>query len=723
MPSSESIWIMGASRSGKTTCLVHQFCQWVKQGLPLALGRATGTSLDLDLPLGDRPPSPLTTQSWSDPQIASMILVFAANGDNRIHLAEQITTATQGRYPVRSTTPLGFVQDEVILFWPLLIQELNLRAKFPVQLRPENEQELATRLWRTQLDEEIWQQVGMNEATVVRRTLDLFQLAALSGTPTEDISDILEQGLGKEMQQIPLLWNYLDQILLGWRHWCLERGFLTYGLMSELFWRYLLPNTTYQKHLQSRYRAVLADDMDDYPAIARNLFDLLLDQGAVGAFTYNPEGSVRLGLGADPSYLAGLAARCQIKTLQHRPVNCLGDTFQILDVAWITDPLALSELPESIQSIQTISRSQLLRQTAETILDAIQTGQVEPQDIAVIGPGLDAIARYTLTQILTTKGIAVDPLNEQRPLANSPMIRALLTLLALVYPGMGRLVERDAVAEMLVVLSQKPGNPLVIDPVRAGLIADHCFNPHPDQPQLLPVTAFPRWDRLGYQATTAYEAILQWLEVQKLQQSQRLIPNAIALLDRAIQRFLWNGNHLPYDQLAALRELLETAQHYWEVDTRLRQGQSLDLLPETTVSQFIQLLRSGTVAANPYPVYSPTAHRRAVTLATVFQYRASRRAHRWQFWLDAGSSRWLTGSDALFGAPLFLRDRLGHPWTAADEMAAYEQRLQRILQDLLSRVSDRVYLCHSDLTVNGQEQMGPLLSFVTAAIPCKAQIN
>jgi hypothetical protein len=40
----------------------------------------------------------------------------------------------------------GF-QDEVILFWPLLIQLLNLRAQFPVRLRPETEQELATQLW------------------------------------------------------------------------------------------------------------------------------------------------------------------------------------------------------------------------------------------------------------------------------------------------------------------------------------------------------------------------------------------------------------------------------------------------------------------------------------------------------------------------------------------------------------------------------------------------
>jgi hypothetical protein len=105
--------------------------------------------------------------------------------------------------------------------------------------------------------------------------------------------------------------------------------------------------------------------------------------------------------------------------------------------------------------------------------------------------------------------------------------------------------------------------------------------------------------------------------------------------------------------------------------------------------------------------------KKAVTLATIFQYRASRKKHRWHFWLDIASPLWAKGGAAsLFGANLFLRDRLGQPWTAENEQLAEEQRLQRIITDLLARVSDKLYLCHSDLAVNGQEQMGPLLNLV-----------
>ena len=82
-----SIWITGSTRSGKTTQLVAQFQQWLAQGLVPATSR--------------RFVSPSRRRSLMTPAI----LVFAANDDNRRDLAQQITTAIQGRYPVLAKTP------------------------------------------------------------------------------------------------------------------------------------------------------------------------------------------------------------------------------------------------------------------------------------------------------------------------------------------------------------------------------------------------------------------------------------------------------------------------------------------------------------------------------------------------------------------------------------------------------------------------------------------
>ena len=723
-----SLWIVGPSRSGKTQRLVQQFCMWVDDCNGNKDRFYTNNPLQKN--------SPSIPKSFY-PQLNELgVLVFAANGDNRRELADKIVTATWGKYPVIAKTPLGFFQDEVILFWPLLTESLQIKAQFPVRLRPETEQELATKLWHSRLDEEILRSVGMNQSRLVRRILDLLQLAALSGTPCEDITQVLSSVISQQDNFTNLEPDMVGSLLLDWRKWCLDKGFLTYGIITELYGQYLLSDESYLSRLKKRYQAVLADDVQDYPALMRQLFELIID-GGVGAFSYNPDGIVRLGLGADPDYMEGLAEYCQTETLTQPPILSLSDMLASSMTQLITEPMTLLSLPSAVQSIQTTSRASLLQKTAETIIETVKSGIVQPREIAIIAPGLDAIARYSLIGILSKAGIPVDSLQDKRPLIGSPLVRALLTLITLVYPGLGRLVDRDAIAEMLVVLSSKSDNNYFIDPVRAGLIADYCFQPHPDNPNLLGVDLYDRWDRLGYGATTAYGKILEWVEKQRLKYEKRQIPNPVFFLYNAIEDFMSDVSDSSYEQLAILRQLLETAQHYWEIDTRLNQynysqtnfdslqssgeGESKVVKQQQnktkTITEFIALLRQGTVTASPYPIRPIGNLANAVTLATIFQYRSLRRSHRWHFWLDAGSPLWNKGGAAtLFGSMFFLQDRFAQPWDAEDEKLAEDERLERIIADLLARVSDKIYLCHSELAVNGQEQLGSLLPLVNACV-------
>ncbi len=160
---------------------------------------------------------------------------------------------------------------------------------------------------------------------------------------------------------------------------------------------------------------------------------------------------------------------------------------------------------------------------------------------------------------------------------------------------------------------------------------------------------------------------------------------------------------------------METAQHFWEVDRRLRQNEPSFQTQAATVAQFIQLLLRGTITANPRPIRQFTPQVGAVTLATIFQYRSLRTSHRWQFWLDASSPLWSQGGAAtLFAAPLFLKQWTGRTWMPEDEYEMDNRRLQRILRDILARAESQIFLCHSDLGVNGTEQAGALLPLVHA---------
>lgn len=689
-----SLWITGTSRTGKTSRLVTEFSAWVRKRL-------------------------FQSRKTFPKNLASAVLVFAANNQNRRQLSDRLLTEVDGTYPVVCKTPVGFITDEVMLFFPLIFEKLELKAQFPLRLRPETEQELATQLWRNQSD---WQTLCDfdSEYRLVRQTLDLMQLAGASGVPTTDISVILHQGLAGidfSNQDNTCLWQRMGELLLLWQNWCLNRGLLTYGLIYDLYWRLLLPNPQYKYHLIRRYQAIFADDVDDYPAIARDIFEVMLEQGAQGIFTYNPDGKIRLGLNADPDYLAGLRDLCHQEKLDFT-TNNLATEFAAAAVELVTETAYRIEAPNSIQSLQTISRAELLRETANIIIDAVYNQGIEPSEIAIIAPGLDEIARYTLIQILAAKNISVTPLNEQRPIISSPLVRSLLTLLGLVYADLGRLVDRDGIAEMLVVFSQhSQGGKLIadIDPVRAGLIADYCYHVDPENPYLSSVEAFPRWDRLGHQATTAYKTIVQWIEASKAKQQKQSFFTPTILLSEAISHFLVKKANLTRDRLAVLQELMETAQHFWEVDRRLRQNEPRFQTETTTIAQFIQLLRRGTITANPRPNRQFMPQKSAVTLATVFQYRSLRTSHGWQFWLDAGSPLWSQGGAAtLFAAPLFLKQWSGRTWMPEEEYDLDSQRLQRILRDTMARAKEKIFLCHSDLGVNGTEQAGALLPLIHA---------
>ncbi|NJK40606.1 MAG: recombinase family protein [Acaryochloridaceae cyanobacterium SU_2_1] len=723
-----STWISGSVRSGKTTALIECLADWSRQQ-----AYSQSDKQGQEIRFGDR------TEILRPSLGGSTALVFALNSSNRQGLMPALGQATAGLGGVQSTTPLGFFEDEVLLFWPRLMQGLDLPAQFPVRLRPETEQQLASQFWQAAPWDRLMALENLSLEGWVRRILDLLQLAAFAGIALEALPQRLEQGFEQLQIQVSgsqgeghSLAETLVELLVDWRDWCLQHGLVTYGIVTELFWRYLLPDPVYQGHLLRRYQGVFVDDLDSYPAISRPLFEVWLDHDAIAVFTFNPEGAIRLGLGADPDYLADLRLRCSGQRQASAAPPSLGHDLRGEIESFIQGKtLALGN---SFLCLQTSSRSQLLRQTGNTIIEAIQSGQIAPQEIAIIGPGLDSLARYTLIEILTAQGIPVESLKDQRPLNSTAIIRALLTLLALVYPGLGQFLDAEQIAEMLVVLTYKgsAAHPLEldqgwIDPVRAGLLADYCFQPDRDHPQLLPTTTFPRWDRLGHQATAAYNNLLQWLGQQREAcQGEALSQPYLSLtpvfiLDRAIQYFL-TPHRLTYDQLAVLRELMETAQHYWQIKERLRQTQTQSSTIPETVGHFIQLLRQGTLTANPFPVNLNGQPRRAVMLATTFQYRIARPKHRWHFWLDAGSMLWHGGGAVmLWGAPLCLQQWSGQPLTLADQMQRDQAQLQRLLLDLLSRVTERVILCQSHLSVSGQEQIGPLLPLVDSAPPLPLQ--
>ncbi|MBJ7900861.1 MAG: hypothetical protein GC158_13310 [Cyanobacteria bacterium RI_101] len=674
-----SIRISGPAQSGKTEALGAELRDWLRK-------------------------------APRDGTLLPVCLVLAANRTSGRQWQERLETAPDNLFFERVKTPSSWARDEVFLHWPLILEDRERSAPFPLLLKPETEQALALDWAQTDLAEWPRSLSQAQQYRLLRQVLDLLQLAGGAGLTLEEMISRLELAYGSKPSWGDFTWEASRRFLRGWRAWCGERGFLSYGLVWDLLAHSLFPNRDYQDSLLSRYQGLAADDLQDYPALMGDLFKLLAPQLDFLALSYNPEGETRSGQGADSDYLIQVAQTltAERKTLAAPP--SVGQFWRPLTLEILQDPEA--PLPPSIQSLQTLSRAALLREVAEFIIAQIQAGAVRPEEIAIIAPGLDEIARYTLLEILTPAGVPIEPLNEQRPLNSSALTRAFLTLLALLYPNLGEWARQDDAAEMLTLLSLVPeGNRLAptIDPLRAGLLADACFVPDPQAPRLLPYQTYNQWHRFGRRASAAYDELWRWLEEMK----SNLPPSPWTALERALSRFLPPLSALTPAQRSGIQELAAALEHY---ETAQNHCGATDA--SLILGGFLRILYSGSVAANAYPLIPLAPPSRAVVLATIYQYRSLRQRHPWQFWLDAGDALWEKGGAAqLFGAPLCRRLRPLEPWTTEEEESQNQRRFEGILNDLLGRATRKVILCHSDLSIRGAEQTGPLLTWIQQAPP------
>lgn len=662
MVKSEAIWITGNSCCGKTTRLCSLMIKWLE------------TVSFLEKPL-----------------------ILCANNEGKNTLINILLKLNNNSYQTKIRTPLALMMEDVILFYPLLCQQLNLPSQLPIHLRSETEQELATQLWQPFLTVELINIFG-NEYNCVRRILDFLQLATAGGISPEKIGERLLKSHIININHQEIFIELIQELILKWRQWCLERGLLSYGLIYELYGLHLLGNNHYQSYFKQHYQAIFADDVDDYPSIIGDVGKIFLQEKKYSIFTYNEHGKVSLGLGGDAQYLQELASFCRQESLVINQIDSLKVEVEKPMLETINQGYSTQKISSNIQCIISNSRGDLLYKTAEFIVKSIESGDIQPDKMVIIAPGLDEIARYTIINYLCDHNIEVEPINEQRPLITSPLIRSILTLLILLYQGNGRLLEKEMITEMLVILSWEN-----IDLVRSNLLVDYCYSPDINTPNLLTVKSFPRWDRLTYQSLESYNQILQWIDDNR-QKINKGDNHFLVVIDNILESFFLNNNKLNYRQLTTIKEFRETAEHFWKIQKRLKNDNINDIL-----IQLINLLRKGTISANPLPIKIIPAliESKKVAMASIYQFRCLRSHYPWQFWLDIGSNYW-SKSGELLASNVFLKSWKSDAKNMFEETESEDKRLTRIIQDLLGRVTEKIVLCYSKIDVNGVEQTGKL---------------
>jgi hypothetical protein len=332
---------------------------------------------------------------------------------------------------------------------------------------------------------------------------------------------------------------------------------------------------------------------------------------------------------------------------------------------------------------------------------------IAPEEIAILAPFLGDALRFSLTDALSRRGIAVRSHRPSRALRDEPATRCLLTLAALSHPSWQLPPAVPDVAQALMIAIDG------LDLVRARLLAEITYRTRGGEPAL---SSFDQirpdvQERIGFHIGERFETLRQSLDRCAQEPALRELDAWIAALFSDVLSRPGFGFHRNLDAGRVSSNLIESVRKFRRaVGHTLPQGD--DSFHPLSV-EYVRMVERGIIAA----AYVQNWQREpagAVLMAPAYTFLVANRAVDIQFWLDIGSGGWWERLYQPLTHPYVLGRHWpqGKIWTDEDEYAAREAALGRLVMGLVRRCRKGIYLGIAELGEQGHEQRGPLLQII-----------
>ncbi len=623
----------------------------------------------------------------------------------------------------------GLARRMTDLFWPLAAEAAGFAHpdRPPVFLTLETAQYYMARLVRPLLEEGYFESVTIDRNRLYSQILDNLNKSAVVGFPHTQIGERLDSAwIGDPAQR--RVYADAQDCANRFRSYCLAHNLLDFSLQLEIFWAHLWPNSAVRDFLTRTYRYLIFDNLEEDTPRAHDLIREWLPSFDSALLIYDQGGGYRRFLGADPESAWALRELCDEQVgleesfviseeIAHLAIS-LGDV-----IAPTSIPAPLPPWGERMGVLAFPSDSrfypQMLDWVSDEIARLISDDQLPPSEIVVLAPYLSDALRFSLINRLEVRRVPVRSHRPSRSLRDEPAAQALLTLAALAHPGWDTRPSKFDVAYAFMLAIED------MDLVRARLLAEIVYRPRDFSLSPFDQIKPEVQERITFVLGARYSSLRDWLLACRQEEP---LP-----LDHFLRRLFGEllsqpgfGFHRNLDAARVAASLVESAQKFrWAMepalglDSRgLKDPGSLGADESGSPDigkEYLTMLQDGVIAAQYLEAWRVEAViTNAVLVAPAHTFLMMNRPVTVQFWLDPGSGGW---GERLFQPlthPYVLSRHWEHgrPWSDADEVAANQQTLARLVTGLLRRCRARVYLGLSDLGESGFEQRGPLLKVI-----------
>ena len=600
------------------------------------------------------------------------------------------------------TTLAGLSRQFIRLYWAVIAQEGGFkgRSASPTFLNMESAQFFMEQICRPYLEKGYFLEIRIDQARLFSQILDTMNKAALVGYPLQETAQRLTAAWDGE----PIRAKHYQQsqeCALAFRNFCLRNDLLDFSLQLETFRSICLSNKTLRKQFFELYRYLIADNIEEDVPCMHDLLLELNDQIPSMLFIKDTHAGFRSFLGADPTSTERLRTICShsFQFTEQFNTSPAVQAFQSAITRCITRTNSAAISVDALQaySLQTVQfYPEMISGVCGRVEQLVFQEQVAPGDIAILSPYLPDSLKFSLSSRLQELSIPFISTRPSRTLLEEPITHAVLTLAKHAYPQWELPITTDELRSACMVLLPD------CNILRASLLAQNALGTNNQLEHFSSIPPFTR-ERITYEIGNSFDAMLDWIEDFNQKEPVPLDVFLSLLFGEVLSQPEF-GLHEDIDNAVLLTHLIASIREFRLTFQSLAEQQKKD-----SGLLFMETLQRGLL---PAAFYRNDPEVDAVTIAPAFTFLMQNRPVRHQFWLDIGDIGWWERLDQPLTHPYVLNRNwdASQRWTDAQEFAANQSSLERLVQGLLDRCEEQVYLYAVGLNQAGINQHSPLLS-------------
>lgn len=602
----------------------------------------------------------------------------------------------------------GIARRSIELFWPVIAAKagfLNPNGQ-PTFLTLETSQYYMAHLVSPLLEKGYFDALTIDRNRLFSQIIDNLNKAAAIGIPHTGIGERLKTAWVGEPTQLRV-YEEAQECANLFRAYCLENNLLDFSLQLEIFYSTLFPSDEYRQYFLRAYRHLIFDNIEEDTPVVHETVSNLLPEMDSSLLIYDSDGGYRSFLGADPGSGHRLKEQCAqqfafaqsfvttpvLENLRHTLSACINRQ-EAAPTPEIHNILEFNYLSYQPQMVEDISNK---------IAYLVNEAGYQPKDIAILAPFMSDALRFSISTSLEQLNIASRSHRPSRSLQDEPATACLLTIARLAHPQWALYPRQHEIRAMLMEAIEG------MDLVRADLLARIAWSDtHPERGlnDFNDIQPFMQ-ERITYQIGERFTALRKWIADYQENPAEELDICLSRLFGELLSQPGF-GFFNSFEKAGITARLIESMQKFRRViniDT--------DQIPYPAGKEYIQMVNSGIMAAQ-YLGDWQDATDEAVLLAPAYTFLMTNRPARVQFWLEIGSMGWWERLYQPLTHPFVLsRQWDGESiWTDVEERSSNRSSLDRLVNGLVRRCSDRIYLYTTSMDSQGREQRSELLHAV-----------